>query len=541
MTSVSSSRRSISPSFASSDWSVIAVLMVFVIGLSWVCLHSSRLPFEDAAMLMRYAGHLAQGHGIVWNIGEKPVDGATDFLFLIALAGVVRSGLSLENAVIFLGVVSHMATTLLIYATLRFLKTNRVLSLVTALLFAVGPGLFLVRLFFGTPFFALFCALSWALALLLWHRPGPCDLRLSLAFSLSCLLMTLTRPEGVFLTFFMAVALAVFRPWKEMRPLISSLLVIFVVGGGAYFVWHWMVFGFPLPNPYYKKGGGHFYPGSLVGSVLNTFALLEIFLPVFVAGLVVKTARAFTIFCGLPLALFTGIWILLSDEMNHLARFQYALFPLICLSWPLVLNKVAQDPLASQFRHKRALKIGGAVLLCLAGLHAARDFRAFWMQTRNVLLAQQNFQTAHILARYSNRGYTLATTEAGIIPLYSGWRSIDLWGLNDSWIAHNGGVTARYLAQIRPHVLVIHAPFEPEQTQGNAPPRQWNPSVYPLGRGWFEMCATTEQFARRGGFRLVACRRDEAGGYALYFWVSPHFPDSHAIGSELHRALDNTK
>ena len=40
-------------------------------------------PFEDAAMLMRYAEHFAHNYGIVWNIGEKPVDGATDFLFMV--------------------------------------------------------------------------------------------------------------------------------------------------------------------------------------------------------------------------------------------------------------------------------------------------------------------------------------------------------------------------------------------------------------------------------------------------------------------------
>ena len=33
------------------------------------------LPHEDAAILMRYSQHLSQGHGIVWNIGDKPVDG----------------------------------------------------------------------------------------------------------------------------------------------------------------------------------------------------------------------------------------------------------------------------------------------------------------------------------------------------------------------------------------------------------------------------------------------------------------------------------
>ena len=45
-------------------------------------------PFEDAAMLMRYAENLAAGHGIVWNVGEAPVDGATDFLFMSSVAGL---------------------------------------------------------------------------------------------------------------------------------------------------------------------------------------------------------------------------------------------------------------------------------------------------------------------------------------------------------------------------------------------------------------------------------------------------------------------
>ncbi|MFX1277692.1 MAG: hypothetical protein ACFFAT_21950, partial [Promethearchaeota archaeon] len=49
---------------------------LLLIGFKWY-------PHEDAAILMRYAKHLGEGHGIVYNIGEKPVDGATDFLFMV--------------------------------------------------------------------------------------------------------------------------------------------------------------------------------------------------------------------------------------------------------------------------------------------------------------------------------------------------------------------------------------------------------------------------------------------------------------------------
>src|SRR4051812_27342448 len=56
-------------------------------------------PQEDAAMLMRYSEHLAQGYGIVWNVGEKPVDGATDFLFMVLLAVFHIAGASLKTSV----------------------------------------------------------------------------------------------------------------------------------------------------------------------------------------------------------------------------------------------------------------------------------------------------------------------------------------------------------------------------------------------------------------------------------------------------------
>jgi hypothetical protein len=60
------------------------VTLMFLTGLVAVRLVDfSEPPFEDAAMLMRYADHLAHGQGIVWNIGEPPLDGTTDFLFLV--------------------------------------------------------------------------------------------------------------------------------------------------------------------------------------------------------------------------------------------------------------------------------------------------------------------------------------------------------------------------------------------------------------------------------------------------------------------------
>lgn len=56
-----------------------------VLGLSlathW---HGIRL-FDDAYMFVRYADHILQGHGMVWNVGEGKVYGATSLAYVFAL------------------------------------------------------------------------------------------------------------------------------------------------------------------------------------------------------------------------------------------------------------------------------------------------------------------------------------------------------------------------------------------------------------------------------------------------------------------------
>lgn len=44
--------------------------------------------FDDAMISMRYGANLAGGHGLVWNPGEAPVEGYTNFLWTLWMAGV---------------------------------------------------------------------------------------------------------------------------------------------------------------------------------------------------------------------------------------------------------------------------------------------------------------------------------------------------------------------------------------------------------------------------------------------------------------------
>ena len=71
--------------------------------------------FEDAMISMRYARHLADGHGLVWNVGEEPIEGFTNLLWVLWMAFAHKLGLSESKISLFImltGVAILMVTGL---------------------------------------------------------------------------------------------------------------------------------------------------------------------------------------------------------------------------------------------------------------------------------------------------------------------------------------------------------------------------------------------------------------------------------------------
>ena len=71
--------------------------------------------FEDAMISMRYARHVAAGHGFVWNIGEEPIEGFTNLLWVIWMSVAHKLGLSESKISLFImltGVFILLATGL---------------------------------------------------------------------------------------------------------------------------------------------------------------------------------------------------------------------------------------------------------------------------------------------------------------------------------------------------------------------------------------------------------------------------------------------
>ena len=491
-------------------------------------------PFEDAAMLMRYAEHFAAGHGIVWNVGEAPVDGATDFLFMASVAGLIKLGLSTGRAVRILGLGAHVLTVVLVYAVNRKLWNARPLvALMAGLYLALGTGLWYVAAYFGTPVFALFASVTWFLGLLLikLESPGYAPI---IGFALSCLLSALIRPEGVLLALLVSLTIVLLRGWNWSLRILLVVAAVLLICGGSYFAWHWSYFGHPLPNPYYKKGGGYLHWDSFWESLRYLVRFAGPFALAFALGLRSRPTLRMVLAYTVTLLGFASLFVLVSNETNFGGRFQYALLPMVLLCfYPLVSGLVDKltigAPPADAWLSRMAWILAG--LLLLWGL------LSYSMGLACRLTAQQQtcgiayeadgrYDVARLLAEYRGRDYVIATSEAGLLPLYSGWTAIDTWGLNDAWIARSGEVTASYLDTYRPHVIVFHAYFSPL-----VPPRE---SPKDLSNDWHRMTLVLKDYAESRDYRLAAAYGDSPYE-AHYYYVRRDFPDSERIVRDIAR------
>ena len=505
--------------FDRKDYIFLAGLFVFTVLYLAKFFNFSAYPFEDAAILMRYAEHLASGHGIVWNIGEAPIDGATDFLFMAVTAGVIKLGLSVESAVRLICLLSHFLTIFFVYYAVRGIYgCNRWLALLSSMYLAIGPALGHIQAYFGTPFFALFACLTWILAIKL-VRGGSSHLR-ALLFGLTALITALIRPEGVFLTGLILIAVIYMKGFREARKEILYFIIIFAVLGGFYFWWRWNYFGYPLPNPFYKKGGGHVYIGSLRESILNIVRVAVPFILVYVAAFRSRETTRLAVFSMIPIAGFVFIWLLLSNEMNFFMRFQYPVLPILLISWPPLLGGLMNDwqlPDPAKLGGKNKIIITLVLALAFIGVLGYQYTKGYG---RLVIMRDGRYDIARMLSEYKDKDYTIATTEAGLLPLYSRWRAIDTWGLNDSWIAHHGEITAGYLDTYKPEVIMFHAYHSPLAAATD-------------DSRWGSMVGVLESYAYQRGYKLAAVF-GRSPYDTHYYFIRPDFRDSDEISNRIH-------
>jgi arabinofuranosyltransferase len=135
----------------------------------------------------------------------------------------------------------------------------------------------------------------------------------------------------------MALAVAVKLGFRAALGRLSWGLGIFTVLGGAYFLWRWSYFIYPLPNPYYQKGGGTLHLDGLAQSMKASLWFALPFAILWLLALADRSTRRTAAALAVPILGFIMIWGMLSPEMNFAYRFQHPILVLVAAFWPMLV------------------------------------------------------------------------------------------------------------------------------------------------------------------------------------------------------------
>jgi len=427
---------------------------------------------EDSYISFRFAKNLAFGNGLVWNIGEAPVEGYTNFLWVLISAAVLRAGLDVGPFVQGVGVIASLVT--LVYSYLfchRLLGLGPRLSLLpSAYLALAGPFATWATSGMETNLFTMLVVASTYHMVSYWCRKNV--EALILGFLLATL-ATLTRPEG-FGVFCVLLGMHSLRAilkgdTQEFKKGILMASVFYLLPFAVFFLWRFGYYGYLFPNTYYAKTGGTIFQWYRGAKYLFWFGFHFVWpvIPLLTA-ITWEKAKHEKMTCCMTLRTMAKRWIkkdygvvvslsiclfycgyIVFVGGDYMAMYRF-LVPILPLAYILLARgtSVLYTEIGASSRMSALTK--SLVILGMLGtfVHSTPlESRLFAKpnithgQHRGVLFERWHSQRLSAIGRFFNdykgdERESLATNGIGAVSYYSNLRIFDFYGTVDPYIAH---------------------------------------------------------------------------------------------------------
>jgi len=503
---------------------IFLLLLLALTAFAWF----NRFVQDDAFISFRYAEHLAQGKGLVWNDGYR-IEGFSNFLWTVIIAaGIFFSAEPVVFSQI-MGLVFFLITLLTIYKISQFVFKSSDLALLIIFLTGVNYT-FSCYATGGLETMLQTClfAFSIYLSFLVCSRPEKNYLYLfilSVALALS-LMIRLDSAIIVPVVFVFLVYCCFKSPCPAKKKIVSLLLfslpLILIIGFWLY--WKWKYFGDILPNTYYLKAAHTNY-------VLYGLKYIYMFI---ISNLLIPFPVLF--FFGLPkiLPAFNRKWYFLlgvvtlwlayiikigGDFMEF--RFFVPILPFLVILYIWLILKVVIQ---------RFIRTTLIFLIVIGSFHHQFTFGKITFITEIASITELTHQVeapdiswadvGKILGRDLNysSNITIAVTAAGAIPFYSKLRTVDMLGLSDKWIALNGVpyrdkpghrkiTTLRHLLEENVNLIIAHPQIigKDESTPAVFPLTAFNRFRVPLKNPHeIPPNASLLEIPLKNGYRLLA-------------------------------------
>ena len=232
----------------------IAILTaVILIGLSYAYYFS--WVAEDAYISFRYARNLVEGHGLIFNPGEK-VEGYTNFLWTLLLVPGLALQMNPESISLTLGLIfTTLSFIFLFYTHQEFIGKNSIPFFLFALATNYTWACFSTS---GLETSLLSALLAASFYFLPKHTQNFSESKLAIIGALQALAV-MTRPDAV-LAFGVIATYTIIRS-VQLRRLksVAWLIFPFIALYVPYFLWRYNYYGYFFPNTFYAKAASEPY------------------------------------------------------------------------------------------------------------------------------------------------------------------------------------------------------------------------------------------------------------------------------------------
>lgn len=444
------------PLWVFGPWVAAAAFTVLAV-LFW------RYTVDDAFISLRYARHVAAGWGFVFNRVGPPVEGYTNFLWVVLEAILFKTlpatdVLPVAKA---LGIVFGLGTLCAIVALARRLYGDAAAFAASVLFALTGNMAFWSVAGLETPLYLL-CLVA-GIYSLLRAEAGPAWI---IAAAVWWLAAALTRPEGAVMATAAFVLTIFLMPGYRRKSFVAAGIFALLYGG--YFVWRWRYFGSFLPNTFYARAGAGIDVYYHRIKELAPFILYAVPPAILVLWRGMKGGNRPAILTGI----LAGLAFLLAfiAKREWMPGYRYEL-PFLAVLWVLAAGAATAGWERRKWLSKAVISV---VLAAYAFLVTPPLFREL---SYGGNLGRAHIALGHWLASAAPADPSLAAWDMGALPYYSDFPVI--YDLNPEGLLSTATTRRGYdpaaVLKTRPAFIVL---YSASYTRVSAPRYHWAWQIY---------------------------------------------------------------
>ncbi len=430
--------------------SVIFLTIAILVLIAWY----NRFILDDAFISFRYARNLAQGNGLVWNVGEY-VEGYTNFLWTILMSLSFIFGIDPIIFSYILGLIFFTLSLWFSYKSMELLLQSSTQAILGIILLGTN---YTFSSYATSGLETQMQAFLFVISIYYLIKFVQGERNFKLLFSLSLLesAAMLTRPDSFILIFITSIVIiwVLVKNYDDKKIIIQKssyffLPMILIIG--IWLVWKISYYGSIIPNTYYAKTVNIVYIFGIY--YLHKFFTVYFFFPELIMLILLIPSiikkRYYSIIILISLVFLWLAYIIKIDGDFMEFRFIVPIMPFIILLTIWLLFEIINQKIVRITLITCIFLADIYHCVASAGIGSHKKFRMFLggqIETIPQLADhlesyEKDWDTiGKKLREYfgDSSDVIIATSAAGAIPYYSGLRTIDMIGLNDKWIVHNG-------------------------------------------------------------------------------------------------------